>query len=142
MVYATRADIEELWGLEFIQSLMPQDLAEEPALGAAVAGALDRASEEIDAHLSARYSVPLATQPLVLVTPCANIAIYVLANRHTALTQTIEDRYGHAIKLLQRIADGKAGLGAQEPKVSTDPDSSAGGASFTASERQFGRHLP
>lgn len=142
MVYATRADIEDLWGPEFIQSLMPQDMAEEPTLGTAVAGALAHASEEIDAHLSARYTVPMHRTPKVLVTPCANIAVYIMANRHTALTVTIEDRYKHSVDLLKRIADGKAGLGGDEPKVTNDPESSAGGASFSANPRVFGRTLP
>lgn len=141
-MYASRADIEELWGPDFVQDLLPADLDGAAEIDAAITAGLARAGEEIDAHLSARYSVPLQVRPRVLVTPCANIAVYILANRHTALTTTIEDRYKHAIDLLKRIADGKAGLGADEPKVTADPKSSAGGATFVANPRQFGRHLP
>ena len=77
--------------------------------------------------------------PAVLVQPAVNIAVYILANRHTALTQTIEDRYSQATDLLKRIADGKAGLGADEPRVSADSGASTGGAAFSADERLFKR---
>lgn len=143
MTYATRNDIEELWGERFAEDLLPQEIAEDPSRVAdALASALARAGEEVDAHLSARYSVPLAKPAAVLVMPAANIAVYLMANRHSALTTTIQDRYEQSIKLLQRIADGKAGLGADEPKVSNDPDTSAGGAYFGAAPRRFGRDLP
>lgn len=143
MAYATRQDIVDLWGPEFLLNLLPTEIVEdETAIEEAVSSALARAGEEIDAHLSARYTVPFRVVPRVLVSPCANIAVYILANRHTALTQTIEDRYGHATKLLQRIAEGKAGLGADEPSVSNDPGTSLGGAYFEADPRKFGRDLP
>lgn len=143
MPYATRQDIEGLWGPEFLLNLLPTEVIEdEAAIDSAVSAALERASEEIDGHMSARYTVPFAVVPRVLVSPCANIAVYVLANRHTSLSQTIEDRYGHAIKFLMRIADGKAALGGDEPLVSTDPNSSTGGAYFEARDRRFTRDLP
>lgn len=143
MPYAARQDIVELWGPEFLLNLLPTEIIEdEAAIDGAVLAALSRASEEIDGHLSARYTVPFEETPRVLVSPCANIAVYILANRHTSLTKTIEDRYGHAIKFLQRIADGKAGLGAEEPSVTTDPNSSTGGAYFEAGVRNFSRDLP
>lgn len=140
MTYATRADMEELWGADFVGDLLPADVIDDAAaVAAAIAGALVRAGEEIDSHLSARYPVPLATAPAVLVAPCANIAVYILANRHTALTNTIEDRYKHAVRLLERIAEGKAGLGADEPSVSSDPDVAGSGAAFSANPRVFSR---
>jgi len=135
MAYATRTDIEDLWGADFLGDLLPDDVVLEDA----VAGALDRASAEIDAHLSARYPLPLDAAPQVLVTPAVNIAVYMLANRHAALTTTIEDRYEQAIDLLKRIAEGKAGLGDAEPRVSAEAGTSTGGATFSANERLFGR---
>jgi phage gp36-like protein len=136
MPYATKAQLEDVWGESFVADLLPEDVDADTA----VARALDQASDEIDLHLSARYTLPLATPPAALVTPAANIAVYILANRHSALTQTIEDRYEQTVELLKRIAEGKAGLGADEPHVvSDDPDASAGGASFSANERLFSR---
>lgn len=135
MVYATRADIEQLWGEEFLADILPSVVDAD----AAVLSALTIASNEIDVYLSARYSLPLPASPAVLKSPAADIAVYKLANRHTALTTTIEDRYKFTIDLLERIADGKAGLGADEPSVSTDPGTSAGGAAFSANGRAFSR---
>lgn len=136
MPYATRADIEDLWGAEFVTDLLPEDVDAD----AAISGAIDRASAEIDTHLSARYETPIAGQPAALVTPAVSIAVYNLAIRHSTLTTTIEDRYKQAVELLKRIADGKAGLGADEPSVeSSDPNTSSGGASFSANERVFSR---
>lgn len=135
MIYATQAQLEDVWGADFVSDLLPEDVD----AATAIAGALARASAEIDTHLSARYELPLASAPDAMVTPCANIAVYMLAIRHTALTTTIEDRYKQTVDLLERIADGKAGLGSHEPRVSTDPDTSAGGAFFSADARLFSR---
>lgn len=135
MAYATRADIEEIWGEQFVLDLLPEDVDGDVA----IARALERASGEIDTHLSARYATPLPGHPAALVTPAVTIAVYGLAIRHTTLTDTIVERYKQATALLQRIADGKAGLGADEPSVSGDPDVSAGGAAFSANSRVFSR---
>jgi len=133
--YASRANIEEVWGASFLADLLPADVDGDTA----VASALAQASAEIDTHLSARYSTPLPGQPAALITPAVNIAVYNLAIRHTALTTTIEDRYKHAVELLKRIADGKAALGADEPPVSGAPGASPGGAAFSANPRLFSR---
>lgn len=135
MIYATLEQMERDWGAEFLGDLLPADVVYAEAYDVA----LSKASAEIDIHLSARYALPLVAAPAGLVTPCVNIAVYHVAIRHTALTTTIEDRYKQAVELLERIAEGKAGLGAQEPRVSSDPDASSGGAYFTANERQFVR---
>lgn len=135
MIYATRQQLEEVWGPDFVSDLLPEDVD----VQAAVDGALERASAEIDSHLSARYPLPLASAPAALVTPCASIAVYMLAIRHTALTTTIEERYKQAIELMKRIADGKAGLGEAEPRVSADTDASTGGAFFSSGPRLFSR---
>lgn len=135
MAYATKAKVAELWGEDFVRDLLPLDVDADVAF----ASALEQASAEIDSHLSARYRTPIPGEPLALQTPCVNIAVYNLAVRHTALTETIEDRYKHAVRLLERIAEGKAGLGGDEPSVSSDPDVSTGGAAFSANERLFSR---
>lgn len=135
MAYAVRTDIEEIWGEQFVADLLPEDVDGDVA----IARALERASGEIDTHLSARYATPLDGKPAALVTPAVNIAVYGLAIRHTTLTDTIEERYKQAVALLQRIAEGKAGLGADEPSVSNDPGASAGGAAFSANSRVFSR---
>ncbi|WP_273792382.1 gp436 family protein [Brucella anthropi] len=135
MNYATKDDIEDLWGDGFVQSILPEDVDVDEA----IASALDFASRDVDGYLSARYPLPLPTCPVVLKSPTVDIAVYKLANRHVALTNTIEDRYKYAIRFLERLADGKAGLGVDEPRVSSDPTTSSGGAAFSADSRLFTR---
>ncbi len=136
MNYVTRAKIEEIWGAEFVTDILPEDVDADLAIAAAI----ENASSEIDVYLSARYTLPLDGPPAVLARPCADLAVYTIANRHSALTMTIEQRRDQAIELLERIADGKGGLGVDEPGVpDADPDTSTDGASFSADERVFGR---
>uniref|UniRef100_UPI00058540BF DUF1320 domain-containing protein n=1 Tax=Bartonella queenslandensis TaxID=481138 RepID=UPI00058540BF len=121
MAYASKRLIEELWGVEFLIDLCGMDEHSDPVLlEKAIGLALEQASGEIDVHLSHRYPVPIAGQPAALGMICVNIAVYNLAIRHTALTTTIEDRYKQAVDLLKRIAEGKAGLGVDEPKIMSE----------------------
>ena len=138
MAYATRDDITSIYGAEFLEDLTPHDVADADS---AVDQALNDASDEIDAYLSARYTVPRTPAPRVLRRPCVDIAAYVLANSHTRLTNTMEERYKQAIALLKMIAKGDAGLGQDEPtaEVEGSDSSSASGASFSARPRLFGR---
>lgn len=138
MAYATRADIVSIYGAEFLEDLTPHDVADADS---AMDQALEDASDEIDAYLSARYSVPRTPAPRVLRRPFVDIAAYVLANSHTRLTTTMEDRYKQAIDLLKMIAQGKAGLGQDEPTIEVEGSdtSSTSGADFSARPRLFGR---
>ncbi|WP_417766726.1 phage protein Gp36 family protein [Stappia sp.] len=138
MAYASKTDIETLWGADFLSDLLPEDVD----VDAAIATALRFASAEIDAHLSARYELPLADLPEILIAPAANIAVYVAANQHASLTTTIEERYKHAVELLKRIAEGKAGLGSSEPVIAIDGAASDSGAAFFAEPRVWGRRQP
>lgn len=135
MQYATRADIDKIYGSEFVTDLLDEGVD----VDIAFADALGRASAEIDVHLSARYSLPLASAPKALVMPCINIGIYHVALSHSHLTENMRERYKDAIDMLKRIADGKAGLGTDEPSVSDEPGASDGGAFFSANERKFSR---
>lgn len=137
MLYAAKEDIERLYGSEFLSDLLPTDIEEVEAIDASINEALESASSEIDGHLSARYALPLATKPRVLLRPTIDIANYVLANRQSRLTETIETRYEQAVALLKRIANGQAGLGEDEPKV--EGSSGSGGSAFSANPRKFGR---
>jgi len=135
MRYATRTDIDAIYGPDFLTGMLDEGVDPDEAVG----HALDMASTEIDTHLSARYRLPLANAPAALKLPTINIAIYTLANRHTFLTQTIRERYEDAIALLKRIADGKAGLGMDEPVIETGEGASDGGAAYFGHERLFER---
>ena len=135
MAYAQKADIDQLYGADYVADLLEEGIDADTA----ATDALGRASAEIDVHLCVRYELPLKTMPQALVMPCVNIAIYDLALSHGALTEAIRDRYKDAIDMLKRIADGKAGLGPDEPRVTSDPEASDSGASFSANGRLFSR---
>lgn len=138
MAYATEEDMRRACGDEFVTDVTPTD-ATGPSL--TIDQALDDASAELDAYLSARYELPLSSTPRVLRRPCIDVAAYMLANAHTRLTNTIEDRYEAAIKLMRLIGEGKAGLGRDEPssKVEGSTTGTASGADFSAQPRRFGR---
>ena len=137
-MYATRDDIRTIYGAEFLSDITPVD-ADDP--DAAVDQALADASAEIDGYLSARYTLPLGTQPKVLRRRCIDIAAYVLANAHTRLTNTIETRYDQAVEFLDKISKGTAGLGKDEPSsaVAGSENGTSSGADFTSRPRRFGR---
>jgi len=138
MAYAGRPMMEKLWGAKFIADILADDADPETS----IADALEQASGEMDIYISARYDCPLPSAPRPLQMLCANIAVYILANRHTVLTSTIEDRYKHSLKVLERIADGRAGLGADTPKIAAGDGASSSGAAFFADPRRMGRFLP
>ncbi len=141
-MYATRDDIRSIYGAEFLSDVTPVD-GDDPDFDpdGAVDQALVDASAEIDGYLSTRYTLPLGTQPKTLRRPCIDIAVYVLANSHTRLTNTIETRYEQAIALLTKISKGYAGLGKDEPSaaVSGSENGTTTGADFTSRPRRFGR---
>ena len=141
-MYATRNDIKLIYGAEFLADVTPVD-GDDPDFDpdGAVDEALVDASAEIDGYLSKKYELPLAGQPKVLRRPCIDIAVYVLANSHTRLTNTIETRYEQAVALLTKISKGHAGLGKDEPSaaVSGSENGTPSGADFTSRPRRFGR---
>ena len=138
MFYATRTDISTIYGDEFFKDLTPEDVADPDG---AIDQALEDASAEIDGYLSARYALPLGNTPKLLRRPCVDIAAYVMANSHTRLTDTIEERYKQAVTFLTKISTGKAGLGADEPssEVAGSQTGTRSGADFTSNPRRFGR---
>ncbi|MBB4302349.1 phage gp36-like protein [Rhodobium orientis] len=141
MIYASKADIEALYGPDFLTDILPGEMTEPADIDAAVANALSAASEEIDEYLSARYRLPLKSAPSNLRRPAIDIAVYVLANRHSSLTEDIRQRYEDATARLKRIADGKSGLGTSEPRIDGGGSTTAtgSGADFTAEPRRFTR---
>ncbi len=134
MAYASIATIIRIYGDDLLTDITSEDAEQSDA----VSGALDQASAEIDGYLSARYSLPLPTAPRVLERPCVDIAVYILAHSHTRLTTTIEDRYKQAVRFLELLSTGKAGLGVDEPAVETGAGAGSG-ADFSANPRRWGR---
>lgn len=76
---------------------------------AAVARALDDADAEIDAHLAARYALPLPAVPPLLARVACDIARYRLWQDDAS--EEVRRRYEDARRLLEAVAAGKVSLG-------------------------------
>lgn len=136
MPYASEADIVALYG----ETTLLDTLADPEADRAtAVPKAITSASAEIDGYLSVRYRLPLPSSPAVLIRPASDITLYVLASSHTRLTDELRQRYEDAIAFLKLLATGKAGLGADEPRIENGTGGQTSGAAFFAKPARFGR---
>lgn len=125
-MYAEKQDIIDRYGEDLLWTIAlspadPEVPGSEDAIDdVAVDRALNGASNEIDTYINARYEMPLATVPPILVDCCVDIAIYNLAHG-PELSDDIESRYKNRIALLARISKGDADLGlpkAQKPQPS------------------------
>lgn len=138
MPYCTLASI-----LERIPEKVVIQLTDDDRLGAVdqvkVDAAIARAEGEIDAWCGGRYAVPFATVPPVIAELAADLAVYHLyARKVEKIPETRVDGWKNAVRLLEKISEGKVSLGvAQLPPPA--PAAVAGGASFTGGERRFTR---
>ena len=107
MTYATQQDLVARFGTAELAQLT------DPAAGAVidaavVARALADASAEIDTRLAARYALPLAAVPAVLVRVAADVARYYLWDARA--TEQVRNRYKDAAALLDKIGSGAVQL--------------------------------
>jgi phage gp36-like protein len=131
--YATQPDIVARYGPNAL--LMASDRDDDQKQDTdTVAAALDDATGEINAWISARYDLPLSEVPAVLVECCVDIAFYRLHFLHSTLTDEIKERYQQCIELMQAIAAGEASLGLDDPPVSI-----GGAATMVGPPRLFTR---
>lgn len=131
MGFATYADLEARHPEELI--LLGADPASGEVDPERVDAAIADASAEMRTILKARYDatdfVRLDEDSLfALRLFCMDITFYRLALSHTRLTDEIRDRYSNAIKRLESIASGKAGLSF----VSSGSDGDAGGQEISS----------
>ncbi|MCA8880386.1 MAG: DUF1320 domain-containing protein [Rhodobacteraceae bacterium] len=116
MAYATRTDIEALYGA---QALYVADRdGDGQGEDAAVSRALDDASGEIDAWLRVRYDIPVAPVPQLLVQIACDIALYRLAQTADVRTDEHRTRYDDALATLKRLSRGEMML----PPPPPDPN--------------------
>ena len=97
--------------------------------------ALEDASGEIDAHLEAKYQLPLSTVPLKLEQVCCDIARYALYDDQP--TEHITKRYDDAIKYLLNVSRGVISLGIDE--TSAAPIAQNDVVDFTEGSNVFDR---
>lgn len=133
MAYATLADLVAQFGDREVIALTDRndDGVADPAL---VESALRRASDTIDAYISARYPLPLSVVSSQLVDLCCDIARYKLCGAEATETDSVRNRYRDALKDLAHIRDGKIDIGltatGQTPPESSPVHIIGGGRQF------------
>lgn len=145
MTYATRADIETLYGGDELRFAL--NLAREAVLAAGDIERVDRAlaetSSQIDAYLGVRYTLPIAPVPDVLRAFAVDMTVYRLALRVGRPRDELRKRYDDAVAYLRAVAKGDANL----PGVATGTagaggeaaQGSSGDVRFTGRPRLFDR---
>ena len=133
MGYATKADVDELYGTELLVRIADYDRDGTPDSEVVDRGLL-AADEVCNAYLSAQYPVPVMPTPGVVRTCAIDIAVYKIALGRGGRTDEMRVRYEDALALLEKISTGKIGLGL--PPVTgddgsvTDPNVKRSGRSF------------
>lgn len=137
MAYATKEDIDELYGTDLLVKVADynRDGTPDPEV---IAKGLQAADEICDAYLSAQYTIPVTPTPGVVRTCAIDIAVYKMALGRASRTEEMRVRYEDALKLLEKISTGKVGLGLPpetetgengEP-TTTNPNARRSGRSF------------
>lgn len=103
MTYATQSDLVDRFGdAELIQRT---NRAGGNTIDAVVLGrALADADAEIDGYLAARYQLPIATPPALLVRLAADLARYRLYG--DGVPDTVRRQYEDSVSELKRLASG------------------------------------
>lgn len=125
MSYATVANLETRFGAAEVLQLSDRD-----GNGTADAGVIQQALDDADAlingHLAARYQLPLASVPPVLVQYACDIARFLLFK--DAAPEVVARRYQDALRFLERVASGTISLGVQPAPAAAAPAAAAASA--------------
>ena len=119
MIYASDADIAEIYGRETLDRLT--DAGDQDGSRASITRALAFASAQIDSYIGARYALPLPSMPDLLRMLAIDIAVYRIAQDHTRLTDEILRRYSDAIDQLKALSSGRAVLPLAPASISEAP---------------------
>jgi len=103
MAYATEANMIERFGETEILELTDRDKDSEVD-SAVLDGALSDADALIDGYLAARYTLPLASVPSLLIGPACDIARFKLWDDRAP--DEVRKRYDDALALLKLISNG------------------------------------
>lgn len=109
-MYCTRDDIIELYGYDLLVRIADHDKDGEPDPEIVIKG-IRGATEVCDAYLSAQYPVPVSPVPGIVRTCAIDIAVYRMALDRQRRSEEMRVRYEDALKILEKIAMGRIGLG-------------------------------
>ncbi len=111
MTYATQADLVDRFGEQELQQRT--DRSNGTVIDTVVLGrAQGDADAEIDSYLATRYTLPLASTPLVITRLACDITRYRLYD--DGVPETVRVRYEDAVSLLKRLASGDVVLSGME----------------------------
>jgi phage gp36-like protein len=135
MSYATRQDLIDRFGERELIALTDENgqfLVED-----VLSTALVDADADIDTHLAMRYTLPLATAPVVLVRIACDLARYYLYGQ--AAPEHVKERHDAARELLAALASGKVSLGIEEQSEAAENlvEWDGGGQVFDRSDNGF-----
>ena len=88
-----------------------------------LAGAIDDAEAEVNAHVGQVLALPLSTVPRFLARLTLDIAIYRLYGRRQIADDAVDGRYKAAVRSLEKVARGEITLGL--PATATESASHA-----------------
>lgn len=98
--------------------------------------AISGADALIDSYLAARYAVPIAPVPDILLDIAVDIAIYKISSRRSQAPEEIRTKYDDAVKWLIKVAAGTVKI----PSAASAPsDQSNDAPVITTSPRIFSR---
>lgn len=106
MPYATRSDIEQIYGARHVETLLPMDVDADVAIAHAIAAA----EAMINPYLRKRYMVPLPVIPDIVKQCAIDIACWQLAPAADRLSEEIEKRAKLRMDFLKDVAAGKADI--------------------------------
>ena len=140
-MYATVADMQARYGAQLVA--LAGTTADKQVDLAAVERALTAACAEIDVVLSVRYAVPISITPVppVLRRIAEDLAASALPRNGASEASMYERRAREARDLLDKLAAGKAALGAGASPAQPSGQSTRGGIAFYAPSSDFRRKL-
>ena len=140
-MYATVADMQARYGAQLVA--LAGTTADKQVDLAAVERALTAACAEMDLVLSVRYAVPIGItpEPPVLRRIAEDLAASALPRNGASEASMYERRAREARDLLDKLAAGKAALGAGASPAQPSGQSTRGGIAYHAPSSDFRRKL-
>lgn len=99
-----------------------------------VTAALESADGEINAYISARYTLPMVNVPVIVRDFACDIARYRLCGAEVTETEEVRDRYNDAIKFFVNVSKGVVKLGVDAEGDKAVP---SGGVKTSSPSRVF-----
>ncbi|EJQ5670124.1 DUF1320 family protein [Salmonella enterica] len=117
MLYASAQDMRDRYGNldDLLRQPGTDDLNERK-----LTQALNDAGALVDSYLSAKYSLPLAVVPQVLVQHCCTVAFYYLCDEQPS--EQARDRYREALTWLREVKNGGIPIGVDETGSAPESD--------------------